>query len=376
VYAPALVAWVGVGAGVAWFALGPREVYVPSYRVSPGYIRNINVSNTNVNTTVINNVYNTSIINKTVVNNTVYVNRNVAGAVAATTSQAFASAQPVGRNIVHIDGRTVAGAQVATLAPAAIPAKQAVLGPGRASGIRPPSAVQSRTVVARIPAPAPATSFERRQEAIKGNGGQPLSVSQLHEVSASAPSRTPINIAPPARLVNTGRTAAPERPDTQQGQQRGAAVGAAPNATHPNEIPAQQRPASPAIANSVLERQHLQEQQQQQATQAADRARLQHQQEAEHQRAGQQSVDLARQQALQQQRQAQTQQLAQQQQEAERQRAAQQALEQQHQAQTQQMAQQHAQEQQQLLARQQEQRRQQESPPPKAKQDNPPPRKP
>ncbi len=33
VYAPALVAWVGVGAGVAWFALGPREVYVPSYPV-------------------------------------------------------------------------------------------------------------------------------------------------------------------------------------------------------------------------------------------------------------------------------------------------------------------------------------------------------
>jgi hypothetical protein len=365
VYAPALVAWVGVGAGVAWFALGPREVYVPSYRVSPGYVRNINVSNTNVNTTVINNVYNTSIINKTVVNNTVYVNRNVAGAVAATTSQAFASAQPVGRNTVHIDGRTVASAQVATLAPAAIPTKQAVLGPGRTSEIRPPSAVQSRTVVARIPVPAPAPSFERRQE-------------------TSAPRRTPVNIAPPARLVNTGRTAAPERPDTQQGQQRGAAVVAAPNATHPNEIPAQQRPASPAIANSVLERQHLQEQQQQQATQAADRARLQQQQEAEHQRAAQQSADLARQQALQQQHQAQTQQLAQQQREAERQRAApqdaerarQQALEQQHQAQTQQLAQQHAQEQQQLLARQQEQRRQQEGPPPKAKQDNPPPRKP
>jgi hypothetical protein len=27
IYAPALVAWVGVGAGVAWFALGPREVF-------------------------------------------------------------------------------------------------------------------------------------------------------------------------------------------------------------------------------------------------------------------------------------------------------------------------------------------------------------
>ena len=63
VYAPALVAWVGAGAGVAWFALGPREVYVPSYHVSPDYVRNINISNTTVNRTVITNVYNTTIIN-------------------------------------------------------------------------------------------------------------------------------------------------------------------------------------------------------------------------------------------------------------------------------------------------------------------------
>jgi hypothetical protein len=446
VYAPALVAWVGVGAGVAWFALGPREVYCPSYRVSPGYVRDINVSNTNVNTTVINNVYNTTVINRTVTNNTIYVNRNVAGAVAATTSQAFASAQPVGRNLVHIDQRGVASARVAALAPAAVPTKQAVLGPGRTSEIRPPSAVQSRPVVARIPAPVPPPSFERRQEAIKSNGGQPLSVSQLREVSASAPTRAPVSIAPPSRLVTGGRTAVPERPDTQV--QQHAPAGTAPvvstapasrsappaaqivaprapradipSATHPNEIPAPQRPASPAIANSVLERQHLQEQQQQQAKQEADRARLQQQQEAEHQRAAQQGAERARQQAVDQQRQAQAQQLAQQQQqEAERQRAAQvaadrarqqtldqqhqaqaqqlaqqqeaarqraaqqgaerarqQALEQQHQAQTQQLAQQHAQEQQQLQARQQEQRRQQESPPHKANQPSQPQRTP
>ncbi len=64
VYAPALVAWVGgphvnvsisVGGGrgpsVGWFPLAPREVYVPSYRVSPRYVRNINITNvTNVTT--------------------------------------------------------------------------------------------------------------------------------------------------------------------------------------------------------------------------------------------------------------------------------------------------------------------------------------
>src|SRR5712664_1871384 len=76
VYAPALVAWVGgphfsvgisvgggVGAGVAWFPLGPREVFVPSYRVSRTYVTNVNVTNTTVNNTYVTNVYNTTVVN-------------------------------------------------------------------------------------------------------------------------------------------------------------------------------------------------------------------------------------------------------------------------------------------------------------------------
>jgi hypothetical protein len=55
VYAPALVGWVGnpgwnasfsVGSApaVGWFPLAPREVYVPAYRTSPTYIRQINLT--------------------------------------------------------------------------------------------------------------------------------------------------------------------------------------------------------------------------------------------------------------------------------------------------------------------------------------------
>jgi hypothetical protein len=53
VYAPALVAWVGGphfnvsvnigGPAVGWVPLAPREVYVPTYRVSPVYIDRVNV---------------------------------------------------------------------------------------------------------------------------------------------------------------------------------------------------------------------------------------------------------------------------------------------------------------------------------------------
>jgi hypothetical protein len=101
VYAPALVVFIGGGPGgfggnVGWFPLGPREVYVPPYQVSRGYMTQVNVSNTTVNTTVITNVYNTTIINKsTTITNLTYANRNVQGAVMVVPQRAFAGAQPV-----------------------------------------------------------------------------------------------------------------------------------------------------------------------------------------------------------------------------------------------------------------------------------------
>lgn len=347
VYAPALVAWVGVGAGVAWFALGPREVYVPSYPVSRGYVRNINVSNTTVNTTVINNVYNTTIINNKTVNvtNVTYVNRGVPGAVAATTSQAFASAQPVSRNSVRVDPHAMAAAQVRALAPAAVPTRQAVLGARPLTAKRPPAAVQTRAVVARSAPPPPPPTFDRRQAAIASNAGKPLSIAQTRQIQAGVTQRAaPVRIAPPATprvaiqpSVRSGTPAAapPARADRPPTPPPVAASNPAlSRAVHPNELPAAPRPPSPSVANSVLERQHLQEQQQLSAAQEQQRQQVQRQQELEHQRLAQQQADEAR-------------------------RA---QLEQQHQQQTRVLQQQHAQQQQQLLEKQQEQRRQVESP--------------
>ena len=44
---------------VGWVPLAPREVYVPTYRVSPGYVRNVNYTHvTNITniTTIVNNL--------------------------------------------------------------------------------------------------------------------------------------------------------------------------------------------------------------------------------------------------------------------------------------------------------------------------------
>ena len=377
VYAPALVAWVGVGAGVAWFALGPREVYVPSYPVSRRYVNNINVSNTTVNTTVINNVYNTTIINNKTVNvtNINYVNRNVPGAVAATTSQAFTTAQPIARNAVHVDARAMASAPVRAVTPAVVPTKQSVLGGARLAAARPSAIVQTRTVVARVVPPAPPPAFERRQQAIQANGGRPLSAGAVRSIPTGRPPVTAaVRLAPPAMpaVVHPAARPVPSPPartDHEPARPPTAASGGtrpAAVAVHPQELQPAPRPPSPSTANSALERQHLQEQQQLLAQQAAERQRVQQQQERDHaQLAKQQGDDARRQQQEQQQRQQQAQQLAQQRAQEQQQQAdearRQQLEQQQRQQQAQQLAQQRAQEQQQQQARQQadEARRQQ-----------------
>jgi hypothetical protein len=339
VYAPALVAWVGagIGVGVAWFALGPREVYVPSYPVSANYVRNINVSNTTVTNTVVNNIYNTTIINNKTVNVT-YVNRGVPGAVAATSVQAFSSAQPVARNRVAIDTHAFANAPIRSTAPAVVPTKQAVLGSGRAAAAKPAAAIEARPAVVRTPPPAAPPSIDRRLEAIKNNGGKPLSVAQARAIPpAPAAGRTAtVRVAPPAAPVSVSRAPSKASAPTHAPTHAATPVEMpmsrpAPSAVHARELPVPAKPSSPSVAASALEREHLQQQQQLAAQQAQERQRLQQQQEREHQQAAKQQADQAKQQAD----------------KAE--------LEKQHQQQTQQLQQKHIEEQQELQAKQREQ---------------------
>src|SRR5262252_10298747 len=78
VYAPALVGWVGTpgasvsftsgAGGVAWFPLGPHDVWVPARRFSPGYVERVNLANTAIERTIITDVYNHRARNVTYIN--------------------------------------------------------------------------------------------------------------------------------------------------------------------------------------------------------------------------------------------------------------------------------------------------------------------
>jgi hypothetical protein len=209
VYAPALVAFVGgvgigVGANVAWFPLGPREVYVPSYRVSRGYVNRVNVTNTTVNVTQVTNVYNTTIVNNnTTINNVTYVNRNVRGGVTAVPQQAFASAQPVGRTAVAVNQSQLQRSPVSSRA-AVPPGRQAVMGAqanNTSHVAAPPQAVASRQVIAKNAPPPPPPSFASRQQVLAQHPGVPVSRPQLQQMrAANPPASTPrVITAPPAR---------------------------------------------------------------------------------------------------------------------------------------------------------------------------------
>jgi Family of unknown function (DUF6600) len=192
VYAPALVVFiggggvsVGFGGNVGWFPLGPREVYMPSYRVSRRYVDRVNISNTNVTNVQITNVYNTTIINKTTnITNVTYVNRNVRGAVTAVPQRTFVNAQPVRGAAVRVNERDIARASLSTRA-AYVPTRDSVLGArastaGRVSA--PPQAVMNRQVVARRVPPPPPVPFARQQQALQAHPGQPLARSEVRKL--------------------------------------------------------------------------------------------------------------------------------------------------------------------------------------------------
>jgi hypothetical protein len=264
VYAPALVVFIGGGPGgfggnVGWFPLGPREVYVPPYQVSRGYMTQINVSNTTVNTTVITNVYNTTIINKsTTVTNVTYANRNVQGAVMVVPQRTFAGAQPVAHAAVAVSAQQIASVSVNARV-AVAPTRESVLGAKASTAghvTAPPAAVMNRQVIAKKTPPPPPVPFATQQQALAAHPGQPVAPREMQSLrpTGTAAAHPMVKQAPPGKPAtpttghpgnqpNAIRPGQPTPPPVNQ------PVNRPPNQPAPSQQAPNQRPATPAEPN-------------------------------------------------------------------------------------------------------------------------------
>lgn len=215
VYAPALVVFVGGGGyrfaegpGVAWFPLGPREVYIPSRRFSPRYVQNVNVTNTVVNVTQVTNVYNVYRTNNTTnITKITYVNQRRPNAVTVVNRDTFVNARPVERNIVRVSQREIEAAPV-TRTVDERPVRASVLGAGAAARVKPPAAVVNRQVVAERQPPSPRPTFDRQQGPANT---RPADVSPRDQQNNPRPGQTP-EVRPVPR---------PDRPGTDQQRDMG-----------------------------------------------------------------------------------------------------------------------------------------------------------
>ncbi|HKV38286.1 MAG TPA: FecR family protein, partial [Blastocatellia bacterium] len=274
VYAPALVAFVGIGgpAPYAWFPLGPREVWVPGYRYSPGYLGRVNywggggVTNiTNVNVTNVN------------ITNVRYVNRNVPGACVAVSSSTFVHAGHVGGgSAVAVSSSQLVTAHVTGMYPPVVPSRESVrVHPISNSAAIPPAQVLNSRIVTKTqppPRPVPISSQLAVMQSHPGKPVDPVVLSSLRKtagpktagptlVSATAVTARGLkarraNIAPTHQPSNiTTSTAVGGQSNVKSkvnsSGQSGLQQGSSPNGTSTNpDLSGQGRKAKHNVANN------------------------------------------------------------------------------------------------------------------------------
>jgi hypothetical protein len=194
VYAPALVAFVGGGGGgvswgvslsiggaatpgLAWFPLGPGEVWHPGWGGwSPRYYERVNqtvIVNRNVNIT---NIHNT------------YINYRAPGAVTAVPATAFVHGKPVAHFAQHVDPRQWANARINPGAAGVAPVRESVASGLRPATYHPPQALNARPVVAtHAPATPPAYRDQLAQHLAQAGGRVPGAGAPMVRPSAPAP---------------------------------------------------------------------------------------------------------------------------------------------------------------------------------------------
>jgi hypothetical protein len=268
VYAPALVVFVGGprfglslsfggGGGVAWFPLGPREVYVPPYRTSVRYVQNVNVTNTTVNVVNVTNVYNNVNVTKVT-----YMHQNNVAAVTAVSHDTFVNARPVAAANVRVTAQQVQTAEVQRNF-AVAPVQKSVVGGGAVATVKPPEAVMRRQVVAKeTPAP-PRASFNSTIASQPRTSFRPALVPGQQPQQQVQP-RLPQPVSPQFRPPQTVQQQPPQpqiqqRPQQQQQTQQQPVVQQQPQYRQTPQV--QQQSAQPQIQQHPPQQQQIQQQQ-------------------------------------------------------------------------------------------------------------------
>ncbi|HET7346681.1 MAG TPA: DUF6600 domain-containing protein [Acidobacteriaceae bacterium] len=298
VWGPAFVAFVGGGpgfsvgiggGGVAWFPLGVGEPYVPWYRCSPRYVREVNITNVNIteihNVTVVNNynrfmgdVSRARTINDIHVNNNIYVmNRDH---VVAMPDNQFRSGARVNRVAFHLDPQQrqrMASAPINVARPPAAAPAHPFAGQPRSDIRRPVARPVLMTTEGRraatptsnehraplnLPRPAPPTAIRPAQRAVVPNvrpaqgprGERPAGPGFGNREGQPAPNQ-PTPGQPGARPgqgygppPNVGRPGEPNRPEPPGSNERRM-----PQPGQPNPQPGY-RPGPPERPNPQPER--------------------------------------------------------------------------------------------------------------------------
>ncbi len=193
IYAPALVFFLGnrnVSTGfsvrgtrsLAWFPLGPGDIYLPPYQYSRDYFYSINRGNTTVNNVTINNIYN----NPVFINNLTYQNQAVENALTAVPVETFVNSQSVEQNKLAVSKKDLESSQVMSQA-AVVPEQKSIEGAGTSAEQKPSKEVQNRRVVVKSKTPDEAIPFSKKQEKLAQDPGKPLTTEETESLTEKNP---------------------------------------------------------------------------------------------------------------------------------------------------------------------------------------------
>jgi hypothetical protein len=209
VYAPALVGFVGggpfgvgigfsFGQGVGWYPLGPRDIYIPPYQVTPQYVQSINICDTRlVNRTTVVTVYHNYAVYHTL--NTNYMYAANPRAVTVVHRNTFLNGRPIATAAVAVNANALEHPRVITTA-ALTPSRASIIGPATTARVHPPSTLDSRRFVTKLKPspraeplgrPRPATNPNLSSQVLERSGYS----AHLQEIRATAAARAPARAA-------------------------------------------------------------------------------------------------------------------------------------------------------------------------------------